>query len=99
MGHIYIPTKNADDWQSLLADPDKHWRTGYSAKALAHCWEDADGFPPEITGLFSESGTPVFENLEFLLAFPEHKVPLPGGRRPSQNDIFVLAKAGDGQLI
>lgn len=99
MGDIYIPTKSVNDWRSLLADPDKHWRTGYSAKALAHCWEDADGFPPEIAGLFSESGTPVFENLEFLLAFPEHKVPLPGGRRPSQNDIFALAKAGDGQLL
>jgi len=33
-----------------------------------------------------------------LLAFPEFKVPLPGGRRASQNDIFILAK-GAGQLV
>ena len=99
MGLIYIPTKSADDWRSLLADPDKHWRAGHSAKALAHCWEDASGFPPEIAALFAESGVKAFENMELLFAFPEHKVPLPGGNRPSQNDIFAVAEAGDGQLI
>jgi hypothetical protein len=35
-----------------------------------------------------------FQNLELLLAIPEYKVNLLGGRRPSQNDIFVLGKAG-----
>ncbi|MFA7012304.1 MAG: hypothetical protein WC202_05045, partial [Desulfobacterales bacterium] len=29
---------------------------------------------------------------------PEHKVPLPGGSRSSQNDIWVLARS-KGQLI
>ena len=33
-----------------------------------------------------------------LVAFPEYKVPLPGGHRASQNDIFILAK-GVGQLV
>ncbi|WP_287042688.1 hypothetical protein [Desulfonatronospira sp. MSAO_Bac3] len=33
-----------------------------------------------------------------LLAFPEHQVPLPGGSRPSQNDIWVLARS-QGELI
>ena len=33
-----------------------------------------------------------------LIAFPEYKVPLPGGLRASQNDIFILA-TGDDQLI
>ena len=32
------------------------------------------------------------------MAFPEFQVPLPGGARPSQNDIFVLAKGND-QLV
>jgi len=35
-------------------------------------------------------------DLEFLIGIPEHEVPLPGGRRPSQNDVFVLAKGSDG---
>ena len=34
-------------------------------------------------------------NLQFLLAFPEYKVPLPGGSRSSQNDIFVLGRTDD----
>ena len=36
--------------------------------------------------------------LELLLAIPEHKVGLPDGKRPSQNDLFVLARAKDGHL-
>jgi len=35
-------------------------------------------------------------DLEFLIGIPEHEVPLPGGRRPSQNDVFVLASGSDG---
>src|SRR5688572_14160915 len=61
--------------------------------ALAQCWEEAKGFPAEIQKLFSTQ--PRFHALDLLLAVPEHKIDLPGGRRPSQNDIFVLANAGD----
>jgi hypothetical protein len=98
---IFIPTTNgADDWQNLLADPEKHWRTGFSAKSLACCWESADGFPPEVALLFSQSDIPAFQHIELLLAFPEYKVILPPrSGHPSQNDLFVLAKASEGQLI
>ncbi len=34
-----------------------------------------------------------------LLALPEYKVDLPGGSRPSQNDIFVLGRDGEGHLL
>jgi hypothetical protein len=99
--HIFTPTTNgAADWQKLLAAPEKHWRTGFSAKSLAYCWEKADGFPPEVALLFSQSNIPAFQHVELLLAFPEHKVIMPPrGGHPSQNDLFVLAKASDGQLI
>jgi len=40
----------------------------------------------------------LFNNAEIVVAFPEYKVPLPGGRRASQSDIFILAK-GNEQLI
>jgi len=33
-----------------------------------------------------------------LIAFPEFKIPLPGGRRASQSDIFILAKGAE-QLV
>jgi len=31
---IYVPTKNAESWRECLADPQKHWKDGYSAKII-----------------------------------------------------------------
>lgn len=98
MNRILVPTNGPEDWRLLLAEPRKHWRTGYSAKALAYSWEEANGFPETVKKVFRESGIALFKNVELLLAFPEYQVPLPGGSRPSQNDIFVLARSND-QLI
>lgn len=98
MNKIFIPANKPEDWKPLLAEPDKQWKTGYSAKALAHCWQEANGFPECVINVFKRSGIGLFQNIELLLAFPEYKVPLPGGQRPSQNDIFILAK-GDDQLV
>lgn len=98
MSRIFIPANKPQDWQSLLAKPEKHWRTGYSAKTLAYCWQEADGFPECVRRVFKESGITLFQNVELLLAFPEYEVPLLGGRQPSVNDIFILAK-GNNQLL
>lgn len=98
MSRIFIPASKPEDWRPLLAEPHKHWKTGYSAKALAYCWQEADGFPESVQNVFKKSGIKLFQNVELLLAFPEYKVPLPGGSRPSQSDIFVLAR-GDNQLV
>jgi hypothetical protein len=99
MNRIYIPTSSSDDWRKFLAEPDKQWRSGYSAKELAECWESANGFPVEFQSIFSKSNNQALSELELLLAIPEYQVDLPGGRRPSQNDLFVLARAKDGQLV
>lgn len=98
MSRVFIPANKPEDWKLLLAKPDKHWRTGYSAKALAYCWQEANGFPECVKRVFKDSVIEVFQNIELLLAFPEYKVPLPGGRRASQSDIFILAKGND-QLV
>jgi len=98
LSKIYIPSTKPEDWQSLLADPEKQWRSGYSAKALAYCWQMAEGFPNCIKKTFEKSNIDLFHDLEILLAIPEHKVSLPGGRAASQNDLFVLAKS-HGQFI
>jgi uncharacterized protein DUF6946 len=34
MNKIYLPTVGPQDWQKLLADPEKEWRTGYSARTM-----------------------------------------------------------------
>ncbi len=99
MIHTYVPTKTPEDWKSLLADPEKHWRTGNSARALAYCWEEANGFPGEVQRLFQSAPLGALQTTHPLLLLPEYKVPLPGQGRDSQNDLFVLAKAGDGALV
>lgn len=96
MSRMYIPTVDTQDWKRLLAKPDKHWKTGFSACTLAHCWQESDGFPPCAMKAFENSRIKEFASLGLLAAFPEHKVDLPGGRRASQSDLFVLASAADG---
>lgn len=99
MSRIYVPAEGPEDWKRLLAQPELHWKTGHSAKALAYCWEEHnEDFPKCVKRVFEASCIRLFEGAELLLALPEHEVPLPGGSHPSQNDVFVLAK-GEGELI
>ena len=98
MSRIYIPANKAEDWKWLLAKPHKHWKPGHSAMALARSWQEADDFPESVKRVFRRSAIALFEDIKLLLAFPEYKVDLKGGKRPSQNDIFILAN-GDSQLI
>jgi hypothetical protein len=101
MKKFFVPTIRLEDWQKLLAEPNKHWRTGYSARALASCWESANGaFPLEIQKLFNSSNEQELRELEILMAFPEWKVLLPpSSGHPSQNDLFILARDIKGDLI
>ncbi len=96
--NFYIPTDGPTAWQALLGDPVKHWKTGRSARTLAYCWESAKGFPPEVSAVLDESTHDDLHDLQFVAGFPEHEVPLPGGRRASQTDVFVLATGG-GSLV
>jgi hypothetical protein len=99
MKYIYTPSHSLCDWRRLLAKPDLHWRSGYSAKTLAHTWKDADGFPKEITELSEKCPITELQTPELLLAIPEHKVPLqPRRYHPSQNDLFVLARVQTGLI-
>ncbi len=95
---ILIPTQFITSWKSLLAEPDKQWRTGYSAMMTAQSWETAGGLPPEIKTAFAESEGDYFNNLELLIAIPEYKTDLKGGRRPSQSDVFVLLRSDKGLI-
>jgi hypothetical protein len=97
MPRVLAFTSSPDDWKVWLAS-EKHWRPGYSACTLAHCWEASDGFPPEVAKVFRQTTEPLLTNLQPLLAVPEFKVPLPGGSRASQNDVFVLARSSAGPV-
>ena len=92
MSLILLPASKPEDWQPHLGDPQKHWKSGHSAKALAYCWQEAQGFPEEVKSILIAAGGP-FSRLEPLLILPEHKVPLPGRPTASQSDIWILAKS------
>lgn len=98
MGKFFIPANTAEDWKSLLGKPDRQWKDDYSAKLLAYCWQEANDFPESVRKIFIGSRIELFKDIKLLLAFPEYKVSLPGGRRASQNDIFVLARVNN-QLV
>jgi len=91
MPSIFIPTSSAGQWAQFLAAPVKHWQKGFSARTLAYSWQEAQGFPKEVRAVLGT--VEPFKDLELLLGVPEHQVPLPGGARPSQNDIWCLARA------
>jgi len=97
---ILVPATNPKNWQNLLADPKKHWKKHYSARTLAHCWQDANGFPTEVKILLSTSPVDQLTEIEMLFGIPEHQVFIPPIQgHPSQNDLFILGKAKDGSLV
>ena len=91
---ILMPTTAPDDWRQFLAQPELHWETGYSARTMAYAWEASGGVPPEVRGLLAQALGPITP----LVVIPERKTPLPGGRRESQSDAFLLARASTGLI-
>lgn len=90
---ILVPAMSLDDWKRLLASPE-HWKEGYSAHALATRWQASPGFPPEISTLLATND--LTSGATLLLAIPEHQVPLAGGARASQIDLWALARTAGG---
>lgn len=90
---IFINCKKADDWQNLLVNKDLQWKTGYSAKTLAHSWQESFEFPDEIIRVFEKSEFNLFRNIELLIAIPEYEVKLKGKGQSSKSDIFLLTKS------
>jgi hypothetical protein len=90
MKRVFIPANHPEDWRQLLADPEKQWKKGFSARALACCWQEANDLPKDVKKVLTQ--IPEFKEIEALIIIPEHKVPLPGGASPSQSDCWVLAR-------
>ena len=93
---LLAPLKDLDQWKALLASPETQWKDGYSAKALATRWHETGGWPPEIEALLASNDAT--RGARPLLAIPEHKVPLRGGAKASQTDLWLLAKTARGLL-
>lgn len=93
MNDIFVKSKGINSWRDLLANPKCQWKNGYSAKCLAEAWQGADGFPEVIQNVFDKSANKLINNIKFLYGFPEYQVRIPGGNKPSQNDLYVLAQS------
>jgi hypothetical protein len=99
MPPIFVPAKTPDAWKQFLADPQKQWKVGYSARTMAHCWHDAEGLPSEIDALFATSPVIALQSVEPLLIVPEWTTPIAGHGAAPHNDVFFLGNASDGQLV
>jgi len=93
---ILIPAANPEDWQRSPLDPAPSWEPGNASRALAHCWQEAEGVPASVHHLLSDVES--FRGFEILLVLPRHFVPLPGGFYPAENDIWALARCRDGLI-
>jgi hypothetical protein len=93
---ILVPSRGLDSWRDLLADRVEQWKPGHSAMELAVRWEDSAGFPPEVAALFEQQV--LTRGARMLLGIPEHRVPLAGGARASQTDLWVLSRVDSGLM-
>lgn len=96
MKRLYRPTQGVEDWRLLLADPDGQWVPGRSAYEAAHSWEAAAaerrGLPPAVARVLDSAEET--RGAALVIGLPEHRVALPGGGHASQNDVWVLLRAG-----
>jgi hypothetical protein len=95
---IFVPTQSPTDWQRLLAEPDKHWKPGYSAHSLATCWESADSIPPEISALIRSHPDFSADAPSLVVGLPELKTELPGGGSASQTDLFAIVASSEKRI-
>ena len=94
----YVPSGGPLGWRDFLADPDKQWKTGFSATVLAESWEAHNGLPEEVESLIRSVPRYAKEEIELLVALPEWEVALPGGSKGSHNDVLALIGVG-GELM
>lgn len=100
MPRVLIPSAGTSSWRQMLADPEKHWLRGASAFETAVSWESAQstsrGMPAAVAELLDTQ--PDTTNSAVLIAIPEHKVPLRGPGKASQNDVWALLRSHGGYI-
>ena len=100
MPPILVPTAGIESWKARLADPDKHWKREASAFEAAVSWELASrtdrGLPGAVAKILDQEEE--LREAQVLFALPEHKVPLPGGSRASQTDVWALLRGPRGLI-
>lgn len=91
---LHVPLRKPEDVKPHLAEPERHWRAGYSAQELASSWSAAGkDFPPEVKLVLRSC--PVFANAELVDGFFEREVDLGTPGRNSQTDLMVVVGIGN----
>lgn len=78
----------------FLAEPDRHWRKGYSACELATSWVRANDIPRPVRRVLDTC--PPYLGADLIEGFFEREVDLRTPGRPSQTDLLALVRLRDG---
>ncbi len=88
------PPKRGHSRGSALAEPEKHWQSGFSAMSTALSWEDADSVPKEIASLFAHMEESAMRDASLVLAIPGARLNSLGAHM--QNDVFAVLTCSGG---
>lgn len=91
------PVSLPEDVRCHLADPDRHWRKGYSACELATAWIKAKGLPPAVQAVLDEASE--YRSATLIEGYFERQVDLRTRGRPSQTDLMVLLRLPTGHAV
>src|SRR5947209_2920683 len=95
---LHVPLRTPEDVIPHLAQPDLHWKEGYSAQELAIAWASTPTIiPPAVRRVLDAA--PEYAHAELIDGFFEREVELGDGRRNSQTDLMVVAGIGQKLAI
>jgi hypothetical protein len=91
---LHVPLLKPEDVRPHLADPDLHWKQGYSAQELALAWSNSSNdFPASVRAVLKSA--PEYAEAKLVDGFFEREVELGSAGRNSQTDLMVVARLGD----
>lgn len=81
------PLIRPEDTRPFLADPELHWKKGYSAYELATSWIGAEDIPSPVRDILDTC--PVFAHAKLITGFFERQTKLGTPGRASQTDLLA----------
>lgn len=83
-----VPLHQPEDVRPYLAEPEKHWRPGYSAAELAKAWIGRGEIPDAVRETLATADDLADAQLQEGLF--EHQTPLPSRGAASQTDLLAI---------
>jgi hypothetical protein len=89
--------RRPEDVIKHLAKGQQHWRKGYSAFELAHCWIASGGIPVRVRAALDDC--PAYHAAELIEGFFERQINLRTRGYPSQTDLMAYLRLKDGYAV